>query len=252
MSSEAAETVVVTPGVIDESNLIRSVFRLAWPVVVQQVSFSMVQLVDTALVGHLGEDALAGVRLGGQLFWFSQSGMIAVGVGSTAIIARNVGAGDAHLASRTLQNAILMALLWGLLVGLAMWFLGSWSLGALGAEAGAKHEGTTYLKAAAIGMPFWSMVFAGNASQQGSGDTTTPMIAGLVINVVNIIIAYTLINGAGPAPRLNVLGSGAGFSGAAIIGCLLVLTILGVRTRRFALVADAGVRSAPGRRPARC
>src|SRR3972149_6784902 len=170
MSTEAAATVATPPpAAIDESNLIRSVIRLAWPVVVQQVSFSMVQLVDTALVGHLGEDALAGVRLGGQIFWFSQSGMIAIAVGSTAIIARNVGAGNAHLASRTLQNAILMALAWGVLVGLAMWFLGSWSLGALGAEAGARHEGTTYLKAAAIGMPFWSMVFAGKAPQPGAG-----------------------------------------------------------------------------------
>lgn len=203
--------------------------RLAWPVVVQQVSFSMVQLVDTALVGHLGEDALAGVRLAGQIFWFSQAGMVAVGVGSTAIIARNVGAGNAHLASRTLQNAILMSLLWGVFVGLAMWFLGGWGLGALGAETEAKHEGTTYLRAAAVGMPFWSMVFAGNASQQGAGDTRTPMMTGIVINVANIIIAYTLINGVGPAPKLDVLGSGAGFTGAAIIGCVLVLGILALR-----------------------
>jgi len=229
LSSEAAESVVAAPGVIDESNLIRSVMRLAWPVVVQQVSFSMVQLVDTALVGHLGEDALAGVRLAGQIFWFSQAGMVAVAVGSTAIIARNVGAGNAHLASRTLQNAILMSLIWGVAVGLAMWFLGSWGLGALGAEPDAKHEGTTYLKAAAVGMPFWSMVFAGNASQQGAGDTRTPMMTGIVINVANIIIAYTLINGVGPAPKLDVLGSGAGFTGAAIIGCVLVLGILASR-----------------------
>jgi putative MATE family efflux protein len=229
LSSEAAEGVVATPGVIDESNLIGSVMRLAWPVVVQQVSFSLVQLVDTALVGHLGEDALAGVRLAGQIFWFSQAGMVAVGVGSTAIIARNVGAGNAHLASRTLQNAILMSLLWGVAVGLAMWFLGSWGLGALGAEPQAKHEGTTYLRAAAVGMPFWSMVFAGNASQQGAGDTRTPMMTGIVINVANIIIAYTLINGVGPAPKLDVLGSGAGFTGAAIIGCVLVLGILALR-----------------------
>ncbi len=229
MSSEAAEGVVVAPGVIDESNLIGSVIRLAWPVVVQQVSFSMVQLVDTALVGHLGENALAGVRLAGQIFWFSQAGMVAVGVGSTAIIARNVGAGKAHLASRTLQNAILMAFLWGVTVGLVMWFLGSWGLGVLGAEPGARHEGTTYLRAAAVGMPFWSMVFAGNASQQGAGDTRTPMMTGIVINVANIIIAYTLINGSGPAPKLNVLGSGAGFTGAAMIGCVLVLTVLAFR-----------------------
>jgi Na+-driven multidrug efflux pump len=76
---------------------------------------------------------------------------------------------------------------------------------------------------------FWSMVFAGNASQQGAGDTRTPMMTGIVINVANIIIAYTLINGVGPAPKLNVLGSGAGFTGAAIIGCVLVLGILAMR-----------------------
>ena len=223
------ETVAVTPRAIDESNRIRSVLRLAWPVVVQQVSFSMVQLVDTALVGHLGEDALAGVRLGGQIFWFAQAGMVAVSVGSTAIIARNVGAGNSHLASRTLQNAVLMSFLYGVMVGLAMWFFGHWGLGALGAEQGAQHEGTTYLKASAIGMPFWAMVFAGNASQQGAGDTTTPMLTGIVINIANIIIAYTLINGVGAAPRLNVLGSGAGFTGAAIIGCVLVLGVLALR-----------------------
>src|SRR3989304_3632234 len=108
MSSEAVDSVPPPSVVLDESNLLRSVMRLAWPVVVQQVSFSMVQLVDVALVGHLGEDALAGVRLAGQIFWFSQAGMVAVGVGATAIIARSVGAGEGEHASRTLRHPFLM------------------------------------------------------------------------------------------------------------------------------------------------
>ena len=231
MSTEATDTFVAAPGVIDESHLLRSVIRLAWPVVVQQVSFSMVQLVDTALVGHLGEDALAGVRLAGQIFWFSQAGMVAVAVGSTAIIARNVGAGQPQLASKTLRNAIAMAALWGLAMGLVMWFFGGWGLGMLGAEAGAQHQGTVYLKAAAVGMPLWSLVYAGSASLQGAGDTRTPMIIGILVNIANIVIAYTLINGSGPAPRLDVLGSGAGFTGAAIIGAVLVLGVLASGTR---------------------
>ena len=226
MSSEAADAVTAAPGLIDESNLIRSVIRLAWPVVVQQVSFSMVQLVDTALVGHLGEDALAGVRVAGQIFWFSQAGMVAVAVGSTAIIARRVGAGQPQEASRTLRNAIIMAFLWGLSMGVLMWLLGGWGLGMLGAEAGAKHQGTVFLKAAAVGMPFWSLIYAGSASLQGAGDTRTPMVIGVLINIVNILVAYALINGPGPFPKLDVLGSGAGFSGAAIIGGALVLLVL--------------------------
>ncbi len=231
MRPDAAETLAAPPAVIDEANLFRSVLRLAWPVVIQQVSFSMVQLVDTALVGHLGEDALAGVRLAGQIFWFSQAGMVAVAVGSTAVIARNVGAGQPELASRTLRNAFLIALAWGLVMGISMWFFGEWGLGMLGAEEGAKHQGTVYLKAAAVGMPLWSLVYAGSASLQGAGDTRTPMAIGVVVNFVNIIVAYLLINGPGPFPRLDVLGSGAGFTSAAIIGSALVLLVLASGTR---------------------
>ncbi len=231
MSTESPDNVVLPPMALDESNLMRSVLRLAWPVVVQQVSFSMVQLVDTALVGHLGEDALAGVRLAGQIFWFAQTGMVAVAVGSTAIIARNVGAGQPETASRTLRNAIIMAVLWGALMGLGMWFLGSWGLGMMGAEEQARHQGAVYLKAAAVGMPLWSLIFAGFASLQGAGDTRTPMIVGILMNFVNIIVAYVLINGTGPAPRLDVMGSGAGFTSAAIVGALLVIVVLASGSR---------------------
>ena len=231
MPPDDAETVAAPPAVIDEANLFRSVLRLAWPVVIQQVSFSMVQLVDTALVGHLGENALAGVRLAGQIFWFSQAGMVAVAVGSTAVIARNVGAGQPELASRTLRNAFLMALIWGLAIGIAIWFFGEWGLGMLGAEEGAKHQGTVYLKATAVGMPLWSLIYAGNASLQGAGDTRTPMVIGLAVNVVNIVVAYLLINGPGVFPRLEVLGSGAGFTSAAIVGSALVLLVLASGSR---------------------
>lgn len=231
MSTEAVEPVSIPAAALDESNLLGSVVRLAWPVVAQQISFSMVQLVDTALVGHLGEDALAGVRLAVQIFWFAQGGMVAVAVGSTAVIARNVGAGERALASRSLRNAILLAFIWGLLVGAAMWFLGGWGLGILGAEPGARHDGIVYIKAIAVGMPLWSLLYAGNAALQGAGDTRTPMAIGIIVNIVNIIVAYLLINGAGPAPRLEVMGSGAGFTSAAIIGSVLVLAVLASGTR---------------------
>src|SRR4030095_13233430 len=231
MPAEAAEAIAAPPVTIDEEHLIRSVIRLAWPVVVQQVSFSMVQLVDTALVGHLGEDSLAGVRLARPIFWFSQAGMMALAVGSTAVIARNIGGNRPELASRTLRNALLMAFAWGVLVGVVMWFLGSAWLGLLGAESEAQHQGTVYLKAAAIGMPFWSITYAGSASLQGAGDTRTPMVIGIIVNATKLVIAYTLINGQGPFPQLDVLGSGAGFSSAAIIGATLVLTVLASGTR---------------------
>src|SRR4030042_7064608 len=95
MSAEAAPVEpAATVAVLDETRLSRSVLRMAWPVIVHQVSLSMVQIVDTLLVGHLGKDALAGVGLGSIVFWLPQSGIFAVGIGTIAVVARNVGAGQ--------------------------------------------------------------------------------------------------------------------------------------------------------------
>ena len=232
MSSDPPESPIPSsPALIDESNMLGSVIRVAWPVVVQQASLAMVQLVDTALVGQLGEDELAGVRLAGQMLWFAISGMLAVAVGATAIVSRAVGAGQEHRASDVLQTAFVLAFAWGVMIALAMWFLGHWGLGMLGAEPGAQEQGYDYLQGIAVGMPFFALVFAGNAAQQGSGDTRSPMWIGLAINVVNGFLSYFLINGTWIFPRLEVLGSAIGFSVAAVFGALLVLGVLASGTR---------------------
>jgi len=212
--------------VLDESRLSRSVLRMAWPVVVHQVSLSMVQLVDTLLVGHLGKDALAGVGLGSIVFWIPQSGIFAVGIGAIAVVARNVGSGQRERASATAAMALVMALAWGVLLALVMALAADPLLRVMGAEPAARSEGVTWMRAASIGFPLTAVLYAGSASLTGAGDTRTPMIIMLIVNVVNAIVAYTLINGPGPFPELKVLGSGLGATSAGISGAALVLVAL--------------------------
>jgi multidrug resistance protein, MATE family len=61
---------------------------------------------------------------------------------------------------------------------------------------------------------------------RGAGDTRTPMKVMAAVNVVNIVVAYTLINGAGPFPALGVAGSALGAAFGRTSGCLVVLAIL--------------------------
>ena len=231
---------------LDEAHLSRSVLRMAWPVVVQQVAFTMVQLVDTLLVGHLGKDALAGVGLGAILFWIPQSGIFAVGVGAIAVVARNIGGGQRERASVTTAMALMMALAWGVVLAVVMALAAEPLLRVMGAESAARSEGVTWMRAASIGFPLTAMLYAGGASLTGAGDTRTPMIIMLVVNVVNAVVAYTLINGPGPFPELKVLGSGLGATSAGISGAALVLVALaagrgGLQLRRVtALRPDVG------------
>jgi MATE family multidrug resistance protein len=229
MSAEAAPVKpTATVAVLDEARLSRSVLRMAWPVIVQQVSFTMVQLVDTLLVGHLGKDALAGVGLASIIFWIPQAGIFAVGVGAIAVVARNVGAGQREHASATAAMALMMSLTWGVLLALLMALAADPLLRVMGAEPAARSEGVTWMRAASIGFPLTAMLYAGNASLQGAGDTRTPMIIMLLVNLVNAVVAYTLINGPGPFPELKVLGSGLGATSAGVSGAALVLLALAV------------------------
>lgn len=236
MSADAEDsTVPPAPAAIDESNLTRSVLRLAWPVVVQQVSFTTVQLVDTFLVGHLGEDALAGVGLASILYWVPISGMFAIGIGTTAVVARNVGAGRPEQAEKTLRSAQMLALLWGVAMAAVFFWAAAPMLRIMGAEPAALDQGVLYMQAAAFGIPFYTLLFASNACLQGSGDTRTPMLIMLAVNLINGILSWVLINGLGPFPEYGVRGAGLGYVGAALAGGFLVLAVLIRGTRGLRL-----------------
>jgi putative MATE family efflux protein len=225
MSNDAVDD-VAAPAILDESKLTRSVIRLAWPVVIQQVSFTTVQLVDTFLVGHLGEDALAGVGLASILYWFPLSGMFAIGVGATAVVSRNMGAGRPERAEAALRGTQILALIWGVVMGVVFFTGATPMLRIMGAEPTALDDGVLYMQAAAFGIPFYTLLYAGNACLQGAGDTRTPMLIMLVVNLVNGIVAYLLINGPGPFPAYGVRGSGLGYLASALAGASLVLGFL--------------------------
>src|SRR5512136_1536231 len=84
-----------------EPELARRVLTLAWPAVAEQMLVMMIGLVDFYIVGHLGAAALDGVGLGSQILNLTASFLSAVGVGSTALVARHIGAREPELARRT-------------------------------------------------------------------------------------------------------------------------------------------------------
>ena len=94
---------------------VAEIWRLAWPVMLSQVLVNMVSIVDIAMVGRLGTDAVAAVGYATQFFFITQSALIAVGFACVALVARLIGAGsrqDARPAvAAALQVGVVTALL---------------------------------------------------------------------------------------------------------------------------------------------
>ncbi len=221
----------------------RDVLRLALPAAGEQMLSMMVGIVDTFLVGHLGAASLAAVGLANQWVFLAYTLLGAVSTGSTALIARFTGAREPEQANQVVRQSVLL----GAFIGAGATAIGV-SLARpavilIGAQAEVIGLSATYLRLVAGALFFSTLMFIGNASLRGAGDTRTPLYVMLVVNGLNIVVAWTFINGLFGLPKLGVTGSALGACTAQVTGGALVFTLLlkgrsGIRLRVSGLHLD--------------
>jgi putative MATE family efflux protein len=209
-----------------EKNLRAEVLKLALPATGEQLLSMTVNIVDTMLVGHLGASALAAVSLATQWTFMAATLFAAVSTGATALVARSVGAGDWRTANRTVRQSMLMGLVIGLASTAVALPFAEQAVALMGAEPEALAQGATYMRIASMVFALSALMFVGNACLRGAGDTRTTMMVMAVVNVLNIVVAWTAINGPFGLPKLGVAGSALGAAVGRGVGGLLVIGIL--------------------------
>src|SRR5271154_951001 len=98
-----------------------TIWQLAAPSIMANLMFSMVAMAQTKFVGGLGAPAVAAVGAGQRVFFALQALLMAIGVGTTALVARSWGAGQQAEASRITSSSLLV----GGIVGLALMLFGT-------------------------------------------------------------------------------------------------------------------------------
>jgi len=204
----------------------RQVLRLAIPAAGEQMLSMMVGIVDTYLVGHLSAASLAAVGLATQWVFMAITLFIAVSTGSTALVARAIGARDASTVQRVVRQSVSLGVLMGCAATLLVQLFAQPAIAIMGAEQETLHLGVTYLRIAACVFPLSALMFIGNACLRGAGDTRTPLYIMLVVNFINVAVAWALINGPFGLPRLGVAGSALGAVAGRTVGGILALLIL--------------------------
>lgn len=207
-----------------ERGLSRVILKLAWPVAVERFSISVLSAVDAALVGrYVGANGLAAIGIGTLLFWIPLSGALAVDVGSTAVVARDIGAGDRSRVQAALHASIVIALLWGLFCTVVVFAAAPLLMRAMGAEKEVVAHGVDFLRAGSIGFPMLMVLYAVSGSLRGMGNTWMPMVILIVVNLVNAAVTFLLISGA--LADLGTLASGIGYASAGVTGGVLALAL---------------------------
>lgn len=208
-----------------EQHVSRTILRMAWPVGIERLSLSVLSAVDIFLVGRfVGADGVAAVGIGTLLFWIPLSGALAVDVGSTAVIARDVGAGEAKRVRQGMHAAIIAAFVWGLACSAFVIATAPWLMRTMGAKPEVAPLGVAYLRAGALGFPLLMVLYAVSGSLRGMGNTWLPMLVLIIVNVVNAVVTFTLISG--HVADLGVRASGIGYATAGCTGGVLALAIV--------------------------
>lgn len=224
------------PGELSQAVIRKNIFRMVWPATIESVLQMMVGIVATAMVGHIGAEAVGSVGLTNRVTQIVWAIFAAIGTGATVLIARAVGANDRHAAKRTAQQALVLALLLVcVLTGLVVW-QAKWLMATLfSAKGNILDLSFSYLGVVAWGMPFMAAMQVAGAIMRGSGNTRTPMIIAFAVNAVNVVCNYALIYGHFGFTAMGIRGAAVSAIISQSFGAVLALYFLTRPSAEFSI-----------------
>jgi putative MATE family efflux protein len=209
--------------------LIRELLVLAVPVWVEQALHMLVGVNDTYLANNLPRGAVdAGAAVGTITYflWFFGLLTASVGAGSTAIISRARGARHRRLANRVTGQSVSAAVLIGLMVGTLLYlFAGPVVAGAQ--LRGAAHPlAVSYLRMLGFTLPFTMLMFIAGSCQRGGGDTVTPAVVMVIVDLINMLCSFALCRGWFGLPVMGFEGIAGGTIIAYVSGGVIQFVVL--------------------------
>ena len=216
---------------------ISAVLALSWPAIVQQLMLTLVQYIDTAMVGSLGPNATASVGVVSSSVWLFNGLLGAAATGFAVQVAQHIGARETESARSVVRESMLFSLLFGVFMGSAAAAL-SFSLpGLLGAEEAIRPDASAYFLIVGCSMPFLMAINLMSSLLRCMGDTRTPMLFNITLNILNTIFNFLLIYEPREASvfglRVFLPGAGLGVPGAALGSALASLLVALLFLRRF-------------------
>lgn len=196
--------------------LIFAIIALAWPTILEQAMQSAVQYVDYAMVGKVGTEAIAAVGVTSTVTWLVNSPLWALGTAFLACVAISVGAGERDKVRAYASQAVSVSLILGavmtvITVGLSP-FVPVW----MNAESDIAPKAAVYFGIVCAPMVLRALLYVLGGVMRGAGDTRTPMIVNVGVNLLNVILNYLLIYDTHKVGGITVPGAGLGVTGAAI------------------------------------
>ena len=193
------------------------IVRLAVPALGALVAEPLYILADTAVVGHLGTTQLAGLAVASGVLLTAHAVCIFLAYGTTAAVARLLGAGDERAAAHQAVQGLWLGGGLGVVLGVAGALTSGQLVRLLGAEGAVAQNAEIYLRLSLPGLPALLLVLAGTGYLRGLQDTRTPLYVALGSAVANLVLELVVIYGFGYGIGASALATVVAQWGAAAV-----------------------------------
>ena len=224
MTDTLAPPIDLVPARESNGALMRQVFALAGPVWVEQVLHMLVGLNDTYLANHLPSHAAdAGAAVGTITYFLWLIGLMvsSIGAGSTALISRAKGARHKSLGNKVTGQSVSAALILGVVFGILLYLTAEPIVRATQLQGMGGTFALSYLRMLSTALPFTMVMFIAGACRRGGGDTLSPAIVMVIVDLVNMVSSFALTRGWWGLPVMGFDGIAAGTIIAYIVGGVL-------------------------------
>ncbi|MFC2044568.1 MATE family efflux transporter [Chloroflexota bacterium] len=190
-----------------KGSIVHNLLSLSWPIVISNSLNMLGPTIDMIWVGKLGAASIAGVGISGMAVTLMYSMRLGLSVGTRAMIARFMGAGDTEGANHVSQQALIVGISFGIFIAIIGIFLTEPILLVMGVESDVITEGAAYMRIMFVGSVAMSLWTLTESIMQASGDTLTPMRIAVFFRLLHAIICPFLTFGWWVFPRLGVSGA---------------------------------------------
>ncbi|WP_374537366.1 MATE family efflux transporter [Chitinimonas taiwanensis] len=206
-----------------------SLLALAWPIFIEQLLHLTTGMVDTFMVSHISDDAVAALGTANQIVVLFVILFGFVGIGTSVVVTHHLGGGDRAGADRIAATAIGVNTWLGLLASLFVYFAAEPLLKLMQLSPALREYALPFLALMGGTLFLEAMNLAISAVLRAHGHTRDPMLVAIGQNILNIIGNAVLLFGLFGAPKMGVVGVALSTVFSRLVACLVMWALLEYR-----------------------
>ena len=210
----------------DDKKFLKKTVAIGIPIAIQALLNTTLNLVDTMMIGTLGQSAIAAVGLANKVFFVFTLLLFGVVSGSSILTAQYWGKRDVKNIRRVLGISLIIGLLGSIIFMLSGLLIPKLVMRIFTPSENTIAVGASYLVIVALSYPLTAITNCYISLLRATNRVKAPVFISVVAIGVNVILNYTFIFGNFGAPRLGVQGAAIATVIARLVECLSILAIV--------------------------